>query len=152
MAGGQRHSGVAPQDRTPELSFDDIDQVLRQGDRESGPSDIPAARVREAGMTGGETGRGDVTADDAAPETLIDEDGADAPVLRQPDARAADTALHRVPPELIGGGTGKDEAELARLGRGALEYAASLSWDRAAERHLTVVLRQAQLRPPRQRT
>ena len=114
MAGGQRQSGGAQQDRTPELSFDDIDQVLRQGDRESGPSDIPAARVREAGMTGGETGRGDITADDAAPETLLEEDGGDAPPLHRPDTRAADTTLRHVPPEQIGGGSGKDEAELAQ--------------------------------------
>ncbi len=38
----------------------------------------------------------------------------------------------------------RDEEHLARLRQGALEYAASLSWDRAAERHLDVVLRQAQ--------
>lgn len=37
-----------------------------------------------------------------------------------------------------------DRDELERLGRGALEYAETLSWDRAAERHLAVVLRQAQ--------
>ena len=43
----------------------------------------------------------------------------------------------------------RDRDQLARLGQGALDYAASLSWDRAAERHLAVVLRQATLRPRR---
>lgn len=37
----------------------------------------------------------------------------------------------------------RDPEQLEKLRRGALEYAASLSWDRAAERHLEVVLRQA---------
>jgi glycosyltransferase involved in cell wall biosynthesis len=37
----------------------------------------------------------------------------------------------------------RDPDQLEQLREGALEYAASLSWDRAAERHLEVVLRQA---------
>jgi len=71
-------------------------------------------RVREAGLTGGETPERDrITADDLAPETLLDEEGGRDPA----DPRAptpADAALSTVGPAGIGAGDGTDEAEDAR--------------------------------------
>jgi len=81
--------------------------------RKSAP--LPARRVREAGLTGGEvTRRGRVTADDAAPATLIDELGGGDPAdVRGP--QAADTSMSIVGPEGIGAGDGRDEAEDAQV-------------------------------------
>jgi len=78
------------------------------------PVPFPARRVREAGLTGGETTRrGQVTADDAAPATLIDEAGGGDPAdVRGP--QAADSTLSVVGPEAIGAGDGLDEAEQAQ--------------------------------------
>lgn len=76
---------------------------------------FPPRRVREAGLTGGETPERDrVTADDAAPETLLDDEGGQNPAdPRGP--RAADAALSIVDESAIGAGGGRDEAEDAAV-------------------------------------
>lgn len=80
--------------------------------------EFPEQRVREAGLSGGETlGEGEhedgVSMDDLSPETLLDESGARSP--REPGARGAlDQDLSVVGADEIGGGAGLDEAELAR--------------------------------------
>src|SRR5690606_30840183 len=53
------------------------------------------------------------TADDAAPETLMPDDGARSSHARGPDEPAADTELDEGPANRIGAGKGLDEAELA---------------------------------------
>ena len=75
----------------------------------------PPARVREAGLTAGETAHPERnTADDAAPDTLLDDAGGRDPAdTRGP--RAADTALSVVDASAIGAGGGRDEAEDARV-------------------------------------
>lgn len=81
---------------------------------------LPARRVREAGLTGGEIPRrgartaDGVTADDAAPATMIDETGGGDPAdVRGP--QPADAAMSIVSADSIGAGVGLDEAEQARL-------------------------------------
>lgn len=75
-------------------------------------------RVREAGLSGGETlGEGEyedgVSMDDLSPETLIDESGARSE--REPGERGPlDQDLSIVNADEIGAGSGLDEAELAR--------------------------------------
>jgi hypothetical protein len=74
--------------------------------------EFPDARVREAGQTGGEIPYGDLTADDAAPETFLDDTGSSTPsdvAPRQP----ADTVLRGRTPGATTTRQGKDEAELA---------------------------------------
>lgn len=74
----------------------------------------PPRRVRDAGLTGGETPQRDrVTADDAAPETLLDDEGGENPA-EQRAHRAADTDLSVVDASAIGAGGGRDEAEDAQ--------------------------------------
>ncbi len=88
-----------------ELRFEDDRPPPRAGDplpRATAARELTPRRVREAGLTGGSAGH--ATADDASPETLLDED----------HGRAADQKLRRVDGSEIGGGFGKDEAELAR--------------------------------------
>lgn len=80
--------------------------------------EYPPRRVAESGMTGGETlsdslNEDNVTLDDLSPDTLYDQTGARDP--REPGAGGpADKTLRRVDEHEIGGGTGLDEAELAR--------------------------------------
>lgn len=103
-----------------ELDFENGDERSgRAGDRNSNAElreEFPPARVREAGMSGGETPDqtvdGKVTADDLAPETLLDESRSHSPAAR---ARrdSADTVLSDAGEEDIGAGRGRDEAELA---------------------------------------
>jgi hypothetical protein len=105
---GQR--GRDANDEVHELSFDDdATPPPRTGDPRILPGEadpeISPRRVREAGMTGGETGNS-VTDDDLSPETLFDEEH----VLANP----ADKSARVVGAEEIGGGTGLDEAELAQ--------------------------------------
>lgn len=81
--------------------------------------ELPPQRRREMGLSGGETlGEGDVedgvSMDDLAPETLIDEDGTESP-LDPADAHPVDQELHIVGGSDIGGGSGLDEAEEARV-------------------------------------
>ncbi len=73
--------------------------------------EFPKAREQQAGMTGGELGDGGITADDLAPETLLDEDRSHSPAAKNRRA-AADTVLREVDGSEIGGGGGRDEAEL----------------------------------------
>lgn len=113
--------------------IDDLDDRLgavhpldfdQHGDERKGrigdpvPTDIyenafPEKRVREAGLSGGETPDGAVTQDDLAPETLIREDGArDADEQGQDEP--ADRTLSEVDADSIGAGGGLDEAEEGR--------------------------------------
>ena len=73
-----------------------------------------AQRVREAGRTAGETAHPDRnTADDLAPDTLLDDEGGQDPA-GQHGPRSADTLLRVVDDSRIGAGDGRDEAEDAR--------------------------------------
>lgn len=75
---------------------------------------FPPERVREAGLTAAAVPDRQPTDDDLSPETLLDETGARSP--REPgDGEAADTDLRIVDEAEIGGGSGLDEAELARV-------------------------------------
>jgi len=75
----------------------------------------PPSRVREAGLTAAETPHPERnTADDLAPDTLLDDAGGMNPAdPRGP--RAADTDLSVVDSSAIGAGGGRDEAEDARV-------------------------------------
>jgi hypothetical protein len=76
--------------------------------------EFPRQRVREAGKTAGETTRPQRnTADDAAPDTLLDDEGGQTPA-DQRGPMPADTALSVVDQSAIGAGGGSDEAEDAR--------------------------------------
>lgn len=93
----------------------------RAGDRQAGHG-YPPKRVREAGMSGGETlsdgiHEDGVNGDDLSPETLFDESGARGPEEEYPEEPLegpADAELTRVTASEIGGGSGLDEAELGR--------------------------------------
>lgn len=72
-------------------------------------------RVREAGLTAGETTHPETnTADDLAPDTLLDEEGGQAPA-EQLGPQAADSALTITGDTGLGLGGGRDEAEDARV-------------------------------------
>lgn len=76
-----------------ELDFNDDAQPPRTGDPVSPEilsSELPRRRARRAGLTGAALGE-DVTADDLAPETLIDEENPESTVRRK--AGPADTVL-----------------------------------------------------------
>lgn len=92
-----------------ELNFDDEGIPPRSGDprvaRGERDPEISARRVRQAGRTGGEVMGGGSTADDLTPETLLDE--------YEDIGRPTDKKLRVVDADEIGGGVGKDEAELA---------------------------------------
>jgi hypothetical protein len=97
-------------DSIHELNFDDEDTPPpRSGDprvaRGEIDPEISAQRVRQAGRTGGEVAGGGSTADDLTPETLLDE--------YEDTDRPTDKKLRVVDADKIGGGIGKDEAELA---------------------------------------
>jgi len=109
-------------------SIEQLDFSDRKDDREGRIGDTrpldevqheyPDERVREAGQSGGETlseGRHEdgVSLDDLSPETLIDDTGARSPSERGDD-EPLDRDLTIVGEEDIGGGSGLDEAELAR--------------------------------------
>jgi len=86
------------------LNFEKDERAARIGDpmpKHELRKKLPKRREREAGLTGASTGH--ATADDAAPETLLDEG--------QP--HAIDKELSTVDESTIGEGRGKDEAELA---------------------------------------
>ena len=114
----RRTQGVEINEQPPrELDFERGDERSgRVGDlRDPGErrEEFPKVRERLAGRSGGENPSGEVTADDLAPETLLDED-----LSRTPEAGARreplDEALREVDEDRIGEGHGKDEAELAR--------------------------------------
>jgi hypothetical protein len=113
---------LGPQNEEPrrDLDFDDDNQPPAQaGDTVGGArarEEFPDRRVREAGRTGGEmqginASDDDVTADDLAPETLLDEERSHTPDAsgREP----ADQDLREHSASNIGAGRGLDEAELA---------------------------------------
>lgn len=113
------HTGRSPRDEVEEISFED-EESGRIGDersREEASREFPPERVRAAGLTGGEAqplGQ-DITSDDMSPETLLDEEGAEAPsAYASEDEKPADKSLRIVEGAEIGGGSGKDEAELAQ--------------------------------------
>lgn len=86
----------------------------RKTARSRPPPAFPAARVREAGLTAAETGHPQRnTADDAAPDTLLDDEGGRDPA-DQRGPRPADATLSVVGATAIGAGAGRDEAEDAR--------------------------------------
>jgi len=112
-------TGRSARDEIEELSFEE-EEASRFGDerpRVDAEQDFPPRRVRAAGMTGGEAqplGQ-EITADDMSPETLLDEEGAEPPSAHaDEDDKPADKRLRVVPGSEIGGGRGKDEAELAQ--------------------------------------
>lgn len=100
------------------LDFDEHrdERSGRAGDLRN-PEDVsrefPPHREREAGRSGGEVPRAGTTADDLAPETLLDENRSHDPATSA-DHIAADTELRNAAKEEIGVGQGADEAELAR--------------------------------------
>jgi hypothetical protein len=121
MAKDGRRGGTkpAPVNEEPpgELDFNKGDERSgRAGDPRSQRDyhgEFPEERVRKAGMTGGENPGGEVTADDLAPETLLDEDRSRTPEAQEGRA-AIDSVLRDAAEAEIGEGHGKDEAELAR--------------------------------------
>lgn len=106
------------------LDFDEDEDAPegRAGDRQAGHIYSPE-RVREAGMSGGETlssgvHEDGVSEDDLSPETLFDESGARGPEEEYPEESLegpADAELTTVNASEIGGGWGLDEAELAHV-------------------------------------
>lgn len=100
-----------------ELSFEDDERPRRIGDERpeaEEQEEFPPKRVREAGLTGASTSDHHATADDLSVETLLDEDGALSPHERG-HGTPTDQKLRIVDEDEIGGGSGLDEAELARL-------------------------------------
>ncbi|MCP8466240.1 phosphotransferase system, HPr-related protein [Pseudomonas sp. ZM23] len=82
-------------------------------------NEFPARRRREMGMSGGETQNDsqvedNVSMDDLAPETLIDEQGTESP-LDPSDETPADEELRIAGAGEIGGGIGLDEAQEGRV-------------------------------------
>lgn len=72
-------------------------------------------RVREAGRTAGETDHPERnTADDLAPDTLLNAEGGQEPA-EQHGPQAADAALTITGDTGLGLGSGRDEAEAARV-------------------------------------
>lgn len=72
-------------------------------------------RVREAGRTAGETDHPERnTADDLAPDTLLDEEGGREPA-EQHGPQSTDTQMRIVDESGIGAGGGRDEAEAAQV-------------------------------------
>jgi len=117
------------------LSFDDKDQPLRSGDtvsKQQTRAEFPPARTRKVGLTGGETPKRDeVTADDLAPETLLDDDPSHTPDAggRGPN----DAVLRALDAGRSGVGLGSDEAELA--GQRPVGHKEAERLRRLAERH-----------------
>ena len=102
------------------LDFDDEQPHGRAGDRQG--RRYAAERVREAGMSGGETlSSGEhedgISEDDLSPETLYDESGArdSDEYSEESQGGPMDTELTTVNASQIGGGSGLDEAELGRV-------------------------------------
>ena len=72
-------------------------------------------RVREAGRTAGETDHpARNTADDLAPDTLLDQEGGQEPA-EQHGPQSTDTLMRVVDESGIGAGAGRDEAEEAQV-------------------------------------
>lgn len=105
-------AGRSAGDEVEELCFDD-ELPARSGDPLA-PDELEAAlpdeRARQAGMTGGELPDEGITDDDLTPETLY---GQEAEYDVHP-SHPADKDLRIARGDEIGGGSGLDEAELAR--------------------------------------
>lgn len=103
---------------TQPLDFDDTDRAPpRSGEplpEEEVRAHLPPVRERFAGRTEGEVTLGQTTADDMAPEVLLDDDPSHTPAAR---ARRvpADTQMSVATVETIGAGGGRDEAEDAQV-------------------------------------
>jgi hypothetical protein len=99
-----------------ELDFEDGDErVGRAGDErpfDDMSEEFPSKRVRQAGLTSGETPELEITADDLSPETLLNEENPDGEDGFGGES-AADVDLSEVDESGVGFGYGKDEAELA---------------------------------------
>jgi hypothetical protein len=113
---GINDRGRAADDSVRELDFDDDDRVPpRSGDPLTDDERELLSRKRErtAGLSGGEVADhgNSITDDDLSPETLLDEEE-DYEVYTE--LVPADQELSVVDAAEIGGGSGKDEAELAR--------------------------------------
>ena len=105
-------SGRTAHDQIAELDFEDgpaprIGDPLPAAERE----ELTPERVQTAGMSSGEVIGPIVTDDDLSPETLYHEE--ENYEVYGPE-RPADQTLAVVEAARIGGGFGKDEAELAR--------------------------------------
>ncbi|MGH8354681.1 MAG: serine kinase/phosphatase [Pseudomonas sp.] len=103
-------------DAVEELSFEDDERRGRIGDERPEAEvkeEFPLKRLREAGLTGASMPDHHPTADDLSAETLIDEDGARSP-HELGHGSPTDQKLRIVDEDEIGGGSGLDEAELAR--------------------------------------
>jgi hypothetical protein len=111
--------GRGADDHVEELSFDDDAPPPRPGDPLTDDEVISERRAEQAGLTGAAV-TADFTADDLSPQTLIDEEGDEdeesvfADDTTENGALPADKDLRIVRGSEIGGGHGKDEAELAR--------------------------------------
>jgi hypothetical protein len=107
-------TGRTADDHVESLVLDDDTAPARAGERLSSAErrkEIPAKRVRTAGMTGADfpsprTSEENVTDDDLAPETLLHE-------RRDADELPNDQVMKIVEIDEIGAGAGLDEAELA---------------------------------------
>lgn len=101
-----------------ELQFEQGDERDgRVGDPQSRRElreEFPPARVRDAGRTAGEVVDRDVTADDASPETLLDDERSRTPASTRGRV-PQDARLSRVSAREAGLGGGVDEAEQADL-------------------------------------
>lgn len=71
-------------------------------------------RTQHAGLTGASLNADTSTLDDAAPETLLPDDGARSPDEAGGEGTATDQRLSKTRVDNIGAGSGLDEAELAR--------------------------------------
>lgn len=112
MSTKHSESGRAAHDRVAELDFEDgpaprAGDPLLAAERE----ELTPERVRTAGMSSGEALGPLATDDDLSPETLFHEE--EDYELYGPE-RPTDQTLQVVDASRIGGGFGKDEAELAR--------------------------------------
>lgn len=106
-------SGRSADDEVTELSFDEgpaprFGELLPAAELKE---ELPPERVRTAGMSSGEALGPLATDDDLSPETLFHEE--EDYELYGPE-RPTDQTLQVVDASHIGGGFGKDEAELAR--------------------------------------
>jgi len=100
-----------------ELSFEDDERRGHIGDERPEAQvkeEFTPKRLREAGLTGASMPDHQPTADDLTVETLFDEDGALSPHERG-HGPPTDQKLRIVDEDEIGGGSGLDEAELARV-------------------------------------
>lgn len=107
--GGARRRGTrVPTPRT--LAFDeDAEPPVGASARER----YPRERTLEAGQTGGELTHTDISADDASPQTLLDDDPSHTPSANE-QRTAADQVLNTAGARVAGVGDGADEAEQAQ--------------------------------------